>query len=83
MDMKIRRRLAMLHAVLGSSHAGERENVWAKIIEILSEHGCSWNDLLDLVRATAETDARDATREPSGPLPLERLRSVLGEYLQP
>jgi len=82
MDIKIRRRLGMLHALLGSSHAGERENAWAKIIEILCEQGCSWNDLPDLLRATGETESRDATREPSGRLPLERLGTALGEYLQ-
>src|SRR5262245_12585965 len=82
MDMKTRRRLATLHAMLNSNHAGERENARAKIIEILCEHGYRWSDLLDLLRATGGPDARDATREPSGPLPLERLTTVLGEYLQ-
>jgi len=55
MDMKIRRRLATLHGMLGSNHAGERENARAKIIEILCEHGCSWNDLPDLLRPTGGT----------------------------
>jgi hypothetical protein len=40
MDMKTRR-LATLHGMPCSNHAGERENAWAKIIEILRERGFS------------------------------------------
>jgi hypothetical protein len=54
MDVKTRRRLATLHVWLDSSPAGEWENAWTKINEILREHSCSWNDLPDLsVGATA------------------------------
>jgi hypothetical protein len=50
---KTLRRLATLLGMLGTDHAGERENARAKIMEILCEHSCHWNDLLDLLRATA------------------------------
>jgi hypothetical protein len=53
MDIKIRRRLAMLHAMLGSSHAGERENSWAKIKEILREHGRRRGSRQGLSRSSA------------------------------
>src|SRR5262249_36001904 len=43
---------------------------------------CSWNDLPDLLHATGGTHARDATRKPSEPLPLERLTTALAKYLQ-
>src|SRR5262249_21130535 len=77
-DMKTRRRLFVLHAMLGSSHAGECENAKAKIIEILYKHGYRWNDLLDLLSTMYGTDARDTTQEPSGPLlPLEHLTTAL------
>jgi hypothetical protein len=82
MDIKIRQRLAKLHAMLGSTHAGERENAWAKINEILREHGCSWNDLTDLLRATGGSDAREAARKPTRPFALESLTMTLGKYLQ-
>jgi hypothetical protein len=81
MDTKTQQRLARLHAVLGSSQLGERESAWAKMNEILRKDGYSWNDLPDLLRGTGETDAREVIREPSAPLPLERLTTALGKYL--
>src|SRR5262249_16236372 len=82
MDVKIRRRLAMPHAMLGSSHADERENAWAKIIEILASTAAAGTISQICCAIRPGTDARDATRERTGHLPLGRLTMVLGEYLQ-
>jgi hypothetical protein len=89
MDIKTLQLLTQVHRLLGTSHAGERENACAKIIKILSSHGFTWNDLPTLLHAAEAMDSQSATNgnarrsavEPSAPLPLVRLTTALGKYL--
>jgi hypothetical protein len=41
-----RERLTKLLGMLGSEHAGERDNAARAIERLLREHGLSWDDLL-------------------------------------
>jgi hypothetical protein len=50
------RRMALLHAMIGSTAAGERENALEKLTKLLAEHGCSWNDLLEILAAVCAND---------------------------
>jgi hypothetical protein len=46
---KLRDRLLKLHAMLGSSNAGEREAARARLEELLARHKKSWVDLPELL----------------------------------
>ena len=85
---KDRQRLRQLHAMLGSSNAGERENAWKKVDAWLRKHGKSWNDLPELLHdetAPSRTDPRDV--DPSQPVgsnvtPLDLVRAFLQDYVE-
>jgi hypothetical protein len=81
--------------MLGSSHAGERDNVISAIKEILLKHGHSWNDLPELLQSSDPAQARSSgterdegeeiwqdIAEPSDPVPLERILAFFSEYIQ-
>jgi hypothetical protein len=84
MTPKDRGRLRQLHAMLGSSNAGERENAWKKVDAC--KHGKTWNDLPELLHdetAPSRTDPRDV--DPSQPVgsnvtPLDLVRAMLEDY---
>jgi hypothetical protein len=70
----------------------ERDNAWTMINEILYQHGCTWNDLPDLLHAGGAMDGRSATRnatgdegrrpvKPSRGIPLEHLITMLAGHL--
>jgi len=85
---KDRQRLRQLHAMLGSSNAGERENAWKKVVAWLRKHGKTWNDLPELLHdetAPSRTDPRDV--DPSQPVgsnvtPLDLVRAFLQDYVE-
>jgi hypothetical protein len=87
MTSKDRARLRQLHAMLGSSSAGERENAWKKVDAWLRKHSKTWNDLPELLHdetAQARIDPRDV--EPSQPVgsnvtPLDLVRAFLQDYV--
>jgi len=57
--------LRQLHAMVGSSNAGERENAWKKVVAWLRKHGKTWNDLPELLHdetAPSRTDPRAMSR---------------------
>jgi hypothetical protein len=54
------RRMALLHAMIGSPAAGERENAREKLAKLLAEHGLSWNDLPEILSASRTGDSADA-----------------------
>jgi hypothetical protein len=75
--------------MLGSSHAGERDNVIASIDQILRAHGHSWAELDKLLATGAAEESRtndddnDDDRSSTGPapMPLDRLMPMVREYL--
>jgi len=56
---KLLAKIVALHALLGSDHAGEREAARGKIVELLSRHKLTWNDLPSLI-AEAKTSELQA-----------------------
>jgi Protein of unknown function (DUF3631) len=77
------RRLEKLHAMLGSQHKGERENARQRIIDLLTKHGKSWNDLLGLLsrlRAHAPEPHPPKTGMPH-PHPLDLIARLLERYV--
>jgi hypothetical protein len=68
------RRIRKLHAMLGSSSAGERENARKRLMELLAKHTLSWNDLPEILAvasdprsssgSSAQSDPRDTTPHP-------------------
>lgn len=52
MNPKIRRKLAKLLAMLGSSNSGERENAYRRIDEILRKYKKSWSELAEIIGST-------------------------------
>jgi hypothetical protein len=83
---KIRATLTKLHAMLGSSNAGEREAAWTKIEEILRKHRKGWTDLPDLLLKTAASDPVDAGEDDPAPTSdvnvLDLVHYVVGEYVE-
>jgi hypothetical protein len=70
--LNVCRRIAQLHAMIGSPAAKEAENAREKLVKLLAKHGCSWNDLTDIFAAIRTGDsaatnntADDATSPPS------------------
>jgi Protein of unknown function (DUF3631) len=65
----LRRRIAALHAMLGSDNGGERENARIKILELLARNRMSWNDLQDLLQReplTAASNSDDGADDDGG-----------------
>jgi hypothetical protein len=63
---RAKKRLRQLHAMMGSSNAGECANARAKILEWLERYGKTWNDLAGLLHdpdaaSAATADPRDAS----------------------
>ena len=44
------RRMAQLHAMIGSSAENEARIAREKLVALLKDHGCSWNDLGEILR---------------------------------
>jgi Protein of unknown function (DUF3631) len=67
MNDKDREKLWKLHAMLGSSNAGERDNAREAIDKLLRKHRKTWNDLPELLTqpAPAADSARRAAPPPS------------------
>src|SRR6266536_743184 len=64
MNANDRKRIIQLHALLGSSSAGEREAARTKLDELLKRLGKSWNDLPELLKpedplSATQPDSRD------------------------
>jgi len=57
MSKKDYRRLVQLHAMLGSSNAGEAESARQRILELLSRYRKNWSDLTNLLKGDAKADA--------------------------
>jgi hypothetical protein len=55
------RRVAALHARIGSPAAGERANALEKLDKLLAEHGCTWNDLQEILAANRATTTNTTT----------------------
>ena len=53
MSKKEYKRLVQLHAMLGSTNAGEAESARQKILELLSRYRKNWNDLTNLLKGDA------------------------------
>jgi hypothetical protein len=81
--------------MLGSAHAGERDNVISAISGILHKHGRSWNDLPELLQSSDPAQARSSgtesdegeeiwqdIAEPSDAVPLDRILAFLSEHIQ-
>jgi hypothetical protein len=64
---KVCRRIAQLHALLGSSSDKEAETARAKLVKELAKHGLSWNDLPEILAAAATISSATgaASRKPS------------------
>jgi len=65
----IRRRIKQLFAMLGAT-SGEAANAREKLLKILQEHACSWNDLPDILNdngAAADDLADYDSKEPATP----------------
>jgi len=66
MDDKTRKRIAQLHALMGSSNPHERNSAWDKLDELLRKHKKTWNDIPELLQATAEAPVEENASAPSG-----------------
>jgi hypothetical protein len=67
---KVCRRIEQLHAVIGSPAANEAENAREKLLNLLIKHGCSWNDLPEILasaRGTARAASRNTDDDSAGP----------------
>jgi hypothetical protein len=63
-------RMSKLHALIGSAATGEAENAREKLVRLLAEHRCSWNDLpeiLDHVRRTGSAATATTVPATGGP----------------
>jgi hypothetical protein len=61
------RLIAQLHALIGSPAAKEAENAREKLVQLLTKHCCSWNDLPEILAAVRTNDpatTNDATSPP-------------------
>jgi hypothetical protein len=59
---KVCRKIRKLHALVGSPIDKEREAARVKLMELLAEHGCTWNDLPSILVAG---DSTTGTAEPA------------------
>src|SRR5262249_984918 len=66
MDDKTRKRIAQLHALMGSSNPHERNSAWDKLDELLRKHKKTWNDIPELLQATAEAPAEENVSATNG-----------------
>ena len=57
------RRIRDLHAMMGSTNVHEGSNAHAKLWELMTESGISWNDLTAIL-AEADNPATDAASSP-------------------
>jgi hypothetical protein len=80
-------RLRKLHALMGSSNAGERESAWEAIDNLLRKHRRTWNDMPELLAQPAQAAAED-NESPSASPPngnalntLDLVRSCLEDYV--
>src|SRR5262249_14345055 len=88
---KALKRLRDLHARLGSTNAGERENALRKIDEWLRKYGKTWNDVPEFLHdetspSTATTaDPRDADQTVpfagASVTPADTVRAMLQDYV--
>jgi hypothetical protein len=53
---KICQRMRALHSMVGSPNTKEAQTARDKLLELLTEHGLSWNDLPAIIAATAAAD---------------------------
>lgn len=87
MDAKTRTKLAKLMALFGSSNAGERENAWRCIDEILRKHKRSWSELAEILGSTGRPDPQpppppDVDLDESKFSPLDLITHILKQYLE-
>jgi hypothetical protein len=62
---KVRKRIADLHAMLGSTSDSERETACKRLMALLTKHSLSWNDIREILdQAKIDADA-DAASSPS------------------
>ena len=62
------RLIAQLHALIGSPAAKEAENAREKLVQLLTKHGCSWNDLPEILAAVRTNDPA-TTNDATSPQP--------------
>ena len=62
------RLIAQLHALIGSPAAKEAENAREKLVQLLTKHGCSWNDLPQILAAVRTNDPA-TTNDATSPQP--------------
>ena len=48
---EVLRRVARLHAMMGSTNGNEAETARSMLVDLLAKHGCSWNDVPDILAA--------------------------------
>jgi hypothetical protein len=64
------RRIAQLHAMMGSSNRNEADTAREKLLKLLADCGCTWNDipdLLDAARGNGHGARKTNTKSPSRP----------------
>jgi hypothetical protein len=62
------RLIAQLHALIGSPAAKEAENAREKLVQLLTKHCCSWNDLPQILAAVRTNDPA-TTNDATSPQP--------------
>ncbi len=45
------KRMAQFHRSMGSPSANEADNAWGKLVKLLADNGCTWNDLPEILAA--------------------------------
>jgi hypothetical protein len=63
-------RIAQLHAMMGSSSANEASTARDKLLKLLADHGCTWNDLGEILGAVRRGGRARATANGRSPAPL-------------
>jgi hypothetical protein len=85
MDLRARRLLRKLHALLGSDNKEECASAHARIVEILKRHKRTWFELPELLNNIPDDDPRPAApaNDYKGNLgPLDLVEGMLRRYVQ-
>jgi hypothetical protein len=72
----IRRRIKQLFGMLGAP-SGEAANAREKLLKLLQDHGCTWNDLSDILAGNGAEADEPASQEPTVPPDVNPLDLVM------
>ena len=67
---EVLRRVARLHAMMGSPNGNEANTAREKLVSLLAEHGCTWNDVPDILAAARSGGRANAMANGNSPAPL-------------